>query len=254
MGREVVRALVKQNLALVAALVRPDSAHLSTNVGLAAGVDGLDLSFTADLSVLTQADVVIDFALPEGIEARLQAYQDMSVPAVICTTGLSTEQLQLIEHSSQTVAMLHAANTSMGINLLQLLVEQSARALGIAADIEILEAHHTAKKDAPSGTALALGEAAARGRGQQLDQVAALNRNAPGHLHTEGSIGFATIRAGDIVGEHTVFLVTGGERLELTHRVSSRSTFAEGAARAACWLAQKQPGFYQMRDVLGVDL
>lgn len=163
-----------------------------------------------------------------------------------------------LRKTAKHIPIVYAANTSVGINTLLMLVEQASAIMGLNADIEILEAHHTAKKDAPSGTALMLGEAAARGRGQQLTHVAEYARNGfsqheVGKCHEKGSIGFATLRAGDIIGEHTVYLVSGGERLELTHRVSSRATFAEGALHAASWLVKQQPGFYRMTDVLGVD-
>ena len=139
------------------------------------------------------------------------------------------------------------------MNLLATLVATASAAMGADADIEILEAHHTKKQDAPSGSAILLGEAAAQARGQQLKDVAAYDRNGQDELHQKGSIGFATIRGGDIVGEHTVFVIAGGERLELTHRVSSRNTFATGAIRAAHWVAGRPAGFYEMKDVLGLD-
>lgn len=254
MGREVLRLILNtESMALVAALTHEHSASLGLDAGLLAQEGPCKVLLQCDYAALQQADVVIDFALAAGIEQRLEQYRKANVAAVICTTGLSEQHIAALHAAAKHIPILYAANTSVGINTLLMLVEQASAAMGLGADIEILEAHHTAKKDAPSGTALLLGEAAARGRGQQLAEVAEVNRNAAGVLHKPGSIGFATLRAGDIVGEHTVYLVSGGERLELTHRVASRSTFAEGALRGAAWLATKEANFYSMTDVLGVD-
>jgi len=254
MGREVLRLILNtENMALVAALTHEHSASLGLDAGLLAQEGPCKVLLQCDYAALQQANVVIDFALAAGIEQRLEHYKQANIAAVICTTGLSEQQIAGLHEAAKHIPILYAANTSVGINTLLMLVEQASAAMGLGADIEILEAHHTAKKDAPSGTALMLGEAAARGRGQHLAEVAEMNRNAPGAFHKPGSIGFATLRAGDIVGEHTVYLVSGGERLELTHRVASRSTFAEGAVRGATWLVGKEPGFYRMSDLLGVD-
>jgi len=262
MGRQVVALLhpdqkvasVAGELLLHAAITRANSSALGIDSGVLADGTANQVVITDNLAALNGADVVIDFALAEGLSERLQAYHRAQCPAVICVTGLTDGQQQELCSAAAKNAILHAANTSVGINLLAALTEKAAEVLGSAADIEIFEAHHTQKKDAPSGTALLLGESAARGRGQNLAEVAAYDRNGENEIHAAGSIGFATIRAGDIVGEHTVYLVLGGERIELTHRVANRSTFAEGALRAASWLANQQTaGFYTMKDALGLD-
>lgn len=255
MGRQVIAALEhSENFKLVAALGRANSTAEGTDSGILAGSGENGIKVSADFAILENADVVIDFALPETLSERLQAYHNYSIPAVICATGFGEETLKNLHSTARKLPILYAANTSVGINLLAALTESASRVLGDEADIEILEAHHTKKKDAPSGTALLLGDSAARGRGQKLADVAAYDRNGVDQSHKAGSIGFASIRAGDIVGEHTVYLVVAGERIELTHRVANRSTFAEGALRAAAWLAgQKNAGFYAMKDVLGLD-
>src|SRR5690554_2047191 len=259
MGREVIRSILKTDLMeLTAAITHEQSASLGLDAGLLAQEGPCNVLLQCDYASLQHANVVIDFALAESIEQRLAHYQQANIAAVICTTGLSEQHIAALHQAAEHIPVLYAANTSVGINTLLMLVEQASAIMGLNADIEILEAHHTAKKDAPSGTALMLGEAAARGRGQQLTDVAEYARNSlsqheVGKRHEKGSIGFATLRAGDIIGEHTMYLVSGGERLELTHRVSSRATFAEGALHAASWLATKEAKFYRMRDVLGVD-
>lgn len=255
MGRQVIAAVKNSaHYKLVAALGRANSESEGLDSGVLAGCGANGVKVTADFAILENADVIIDFALPDALNERLQAYQNYSVPAVVCVTGLGDDAETSMHSTAKKLPILYAANTSVGINLLSALTENASRVFGSAADIEILEAHHTKKKDAPSGTALLLGEAAARGRGQKLVDVAAFDRNGKDQIHQPGSIGFASIRAGDIVGEHTVYLVVAGERIELTHRVADRSTFADGALRAAVWLAkQKSPGFYTMNDVLGLD-
>ncbi|RTE87483.1 MULTISPECIES: 4-hydroxy-tetrahydrodipicolinate reductase [Gammaproteobacteria] len=259
MGLQVAQALLGHKEAqLAAAITHSQSTSLGKEIGACLGVQAghsepAGLQITDQYSSLEGCDVVIDFAVAEGLSERLKTYQAMNKPVVLCTTGLSEQDTNAIHELSESLAVVYAANTSVGITLLRHLVEQSSAILGIDADIEIVEAHHTRKKDAPSGTALLLGQAAASGRGQDLAQVRAFDRNGEDMTHEKGSIGFASIRAGDIVGEHTVYLVTGSERLELTHRVASRATFAEGAIKAAQWLADKSAGNYTMEDVLGLD-
>ncbi|RUO38860.1 4-hydroxy-tetrahydrodipicolinate reductase [Aliidiomarina shirensis] len=255
MGRQIVAAIEHAtDFKLVAALGRANSAAEGVDSGILAGCGENGIKVSADFAVLDNADIVIDFALPETLTERLETYKNYGVAAVICTTGFDDETAANMRAVAAQLPILYAANTSVGINLLAALTENASRVLGSDADIEILEAHHTKKKDAPSGTALLLGESAARGRGKNLDEVAAYDRNGVDQVHKAGSIGFASIRAGDIVGEHTVYLVVAGERIELTHRVANRSTFADGALRAAAWLAkQKNAGFYAMKDMLGLD-
>ncbi|RUO43856.1 4-hydroxy-tetrahydrodipicolinate reductase [Aliidiomarina taiwanensis] len=254
MGQEVVRSVLHaDNVELVAALTHEQSTSLGLDVGMLANEGPCHVLLACDYASLQEADVVIDFATPAGCAERLSYYLEYQVPVVLCTTGLSQADMQACAKASVTLPLLYAENTSLGANALRILVQQASAMLGEEADIEILEAHHTGKQDAPSGTALALGKAAAEGRGQEFEQVAELHRNAAETAYKKGSIGFATLRAGDIIGEHTVYMVTKNERLEFTHRVSARSTFAEGAIFAARWLTRKNAGFYRMNDVLRVD-
>lgn len=255
MGQQLIKVILAESgCDLVAAVTHSQSSSLGEDVGTLIGQTEAGLSFTHDLTAAAKAaDVLVDFSLPQALADNLTVAKQSRTPIVICTTGLSEQQNQDLQQVAQDTAVLYAANTSLGVNLLRELVRTASKALGTKADIEILEAHHTAKRDAPSGTALALGEAAAEGRNQVFSEVAEYQRNYNEQPHQPGSIGFATLRAGDIVGEHTVYLVLGGERLELTHRVADRKTFAEGALNAALWLSGQQAGFYSMNHVLGLD-
>lgn len=254
MGREVIRAILKaENTKLSAALTHARSTSLGVDAGLHANEAACHIFLQCDYSSIRDADVVIDFSTPNGFAQRMSEYLQYQVPVVLCTTGLSPTDMQICEEASQAFPLLYAENTSLGANTLRILVQQASAMLGAEVDIEILEAHHTGKQDAPSGTALALGKAVAKGRGQIFEEVVELHRNAAQTPYRKGSIGFATLRAGDIIGEHTVYMVTKNERLEFTHRVSARSTFAEGAVFAAKWLSAKSVGFYRMNDVLRVD-
>lgn len=194
-------------------------------------------------------DVMIDFTTPEAALAHAQIAAQMSKPLVTGTTGFSAAKQEALIKASRQAPILQSANMSLGVNLLLSLVEQAAAKLGPDFDIEISEAHHRNKMDAPSGTALALGAAAAKGRSAKLEEVADFDRQGkrrPGH------IGFSVMRGGDIVGEHTVICAGNGERVELAHKASDRMIFAHGAIKAALWLKGKPPGLYSMRDVLGV--
>jgi 4-hydroxy-tetrahydrodipicolinate reductase len=171
---------------------------------------------------------------------------------VIGTTGLTPEDEQAIRDAASRAPVVFAANFSLGVNLMQVLVEQAARALGPDYDIEIVEMHHRHKVDSPSGTALALGRSAAKGRSVQLDQVWRKSRDGQVGARPRGEIGFATLRGGDVVGDHSVIFAADGERFEITHKASTRAVFANGAVRAALWVADKPPGFYSMKDVLGI--
>lgn len=255
MGGQLLEAIAEsEQMALCAAVTHKASAAVGEDVGLYHGGREAGLMISDDLTAAAkQADVLIDFSLPAALADNLAAACQQGTAIVVCTTGLDPQQSSDLRSAAQKIPLLYAANTSLGVNLLLDLVRIASNALGHGCDIEILEAHHTAKRDAPSGTALALGEAAAQGRGQTLSEVAEYQRNHQTQAYQPGSIGFATLRAGDIVGEHTVYLVSGGERLELTHRVAQRKTFAEGALNAALWLTQKKPGFYTMKHVLGLD-
>ena len=198
------------------------------------------------------ADVVIDFSRPELTATLAHEAARTGKALVSGTTGIDAEGMRLLAEASKHAPILWSANMSVGVNLLAALVTQAARALDAGTDIEIVEMHHRHKVDAPSGTALLLGEAAADGRSVALKDVAVRSRDGHTGARAEGTIGFATLRGGDVVGEHTVVFASEGERVELTHKASNRDIFASGALRAALWLKNKPHGFYTMRDVLGL--
>ena len=196
-----------------------------------------------------KADVVIDFSTPAGFEAALAHCREHQVALVSGTTGLDARQRAALDAAALDIPVLHAANFSLGVAVLTRALRDAAAALPDW-DLEIVEAHHARKLDAPSGTALALGRAAAAARGQDFDKLAVRARDGQVGSRPHGAIGFASIRAGDIVGEHSAILATAGERLELSHRATDRAIFARGALRAAAWIAGKPPGAYPLDDVL----
>ena len=232
-------------LQVVAALVHPDYRG-PTRLGPQALEPLTTLEELDDLEV----DVLIDFSTPDAALAAARYCEEYSIPFVSGTTGLSQDQLITFQELSRQIPLLHAANFSVGVNLLSHLVERAAQGIGEDVDIEIFEAHHRRKVDAPSGTALLLGEAAARGRDLNLEEVALLSREGHTGPRPSEAIGFQVLRGGDIVGEHTVYFCIQGERLELTHRATDRGIFARGALRAARWLSGRRPGRYEMADVL----
>ncbi|TMJ11968.1 MAG: 4-hydroxy-tetrahydrodipicolinate reductase [Alphaproteobacteria bacterium] len=197
-------------------------------------------------------DVYVDFSAPAALDANLEAAVAAGRPILIGTTGLTPDHHRLIDEAMAHVAVLQAANTSLGVNLLAHLVREAAAKLGPDWDVEIVEMHHRMKGDAPSGTALLLGQAAAEGRGGSLDALAVRGRDGITGPRIHGSIGFAALRGGSVAGDHQVILATEGERIELGHRAESRAIFARGAIRAALWLAGKPAGRYAMADVLGL--
>lgn len=237
-------------LTLHAALDRPDSSMIGRDAGEQCGkVTGVQI--TADVAAALQgADVLIDFTRPEASMGYLQACVQAGVTLVIGTTGFSAEEKATIAAAAEQIGIVFAPNMSVGVTLLIALVEQAARVLQ-GYDIEVVEMHHRHKVDAPSGTALRLGEAAAKGINQSLDSCAVYAREGVTGERVPGTIGFATLRGGDVVGDHTVVLADIGERVELTHKASSRATFAQGALRAAKFLATQPAGLFDMRDVLG---
>ncbi|MDP2153456.1 MAG: 4-hydroxy-tetrahydrodipicolinate reductase [Methylotenera sp.] len=239
-------------LVLHGALDRADNVQLGRDAGEQIGrVTGVKVISDIDVA-LKGADVLVDFTRPEASMAYLAACQKHQVKMIIGTTGFSVEEKQAIEAASKNVAVVFAPNMSVGVTLLINLVEQAARVLNKDYDIEVVEMHHRHKVDAPSGTALRLGEAAAHGLGQDLKDCAIYAREGVTGEREAGKIGFATLRGGDVVGDHTVVLAGIGERVELTHKASSRATFALGALRAAKYLTDKTSGLYDMRDVLGL--
>ncbi len=198
------------------------------------------------------SDVVIDFTSPDATVDHAKLAESYSVALVVGTTGLRPADFDVLKWAGQSVAVVQAANMSMGVNLLLGLTQQVAAALGEAYDIEIVEMHHRHKVDAPSGTALALGQAAADGRGVDLNAVSQRVRDGIVGARKTGEIGFATLRGGDVAGEHTVIFAGDGERIELSHKATSRTVFANGAIRSALWTAGQPPGLYSMRQVLGL--
>lgn len=253
MGRAIVRAASGSgSVKVVAGLASASSKELGRDVGELAGLAACGVRVTTDVAgALTSADVAIDFSSARATAANIAAARAARKPIVIGTTGFPAEVGAHIDAAAKEIPVLVAPNTSVGVTLLIELVREAAKALPPAAfDIEIHEAHHRHKRDAPSGTALALGRAAAEGRGVDLAAVG-VNARAGDSPRKEGEIGFAVTRAGDIVGEHTVVFAGTGEVLSLAHRATDRSIFAHGAVRAAAWLAGQPAGRYAMRDVVG---
>jgi 4-hydroxy-tetrahydrodipicolinate reductase len=255
MGRSLIRAIHDSTEhELVGALASGDSPALGEDAGSVAGLGqrlGATVRADAD-AVLGEAEVALDFTVADAVAGHAAACRRHGVALLVGTTGLDAATSAVLEAAATDIAVLVAPNTSLGINLLAQLVERAAAALPPEYDIEIVEAHHRYKVDAPSGSALRLGEAAAAGRGTRLDAVAAPDRPGTRGPRREGSIGFAVVRGGDIVGEHTVLYAGPGERIELTHRAHDRMTFAYGALRAAAWLRGRAAGRYAMNDVLGL--
>lgn len=251
MGRALLEGVLADPvLTLHGALDRNDSAQIGKDAGERLG-RATQVLVTSDLDqVLQGADVLIDFTRPEASLHYLAACQSAQVRHVIGTTGFTAAQKQVIAKAAQDIGIVFAPNMSVGVTLLMSLVEQAAATLGDAYDIEVLEMHHRHKVDAPSGTALGLGEAAARGMGKTLEACAVYSREGITGEREAGTIGFATLRGGDVVGDHTVMFAGTGERVELTHKASSRSTFALGALRAAQFLMGQQNGLFDMKDVL----
>lgn len=220
----------------------------SLGATLAGGTD-VDGDATA---LAVNADVLVDFSSPLALAGNLNAARLARKPIVIGTTGLDGTHHAMIDDAAREIAVLQAANTSFGVNLLSTLVEQAAAKLGTDWDIEVLEMHHRHKRDAPSGTAMLLGQAAANGRGKSLPELSRFDRFSDNEPREEGTIGFASLRGGSVAGDHVVILAAEGERIELGHRAENRDIFARGAVKAALWLAGRPAGRYTMADVLGL--
>lgn len=255
MGGAVVRAAQQSaDIRLVAAIDRPGSARLGGDAGVMSGVGQLGVKVTDKIdTVLKPNTVIIDFTNPEASIGYLRSAAKKRAPMVIATTGFNPKQHAEIKKLAQRTPTLLSANTSLGVNVLVSLLGKAAKMLGDDYDVEIVEAHHRFKKDAPSGTALALGRSVADALGRDLDKVGINGRKGLVGARSKKEIALLSIRAGDIVGEHTVIFGGIGERLEFIHRAHSRDTFAHGAIRAAQWLAKRKPGLYSMQDVLGLD-
>jgi 4-hydroxy-tetrahydrodipicolinate reductase len=227
----------------------------SARLGLEAAADGqpTGVLITADSdAALAGASVALDFSVASAVASHAQACAKVSVPLLVGATGFDAPAKAALAHAAQSIAVLIAPNTSVGVAVLNELAAAASLALGGAYDVDISEAHHRQKRDAPSGTALNLGETIAKSRAVSLDEVAIFERHGLDAPRRPGSIGFSVVRAGDIVGEHTVTFTGAGERLEITHRATDRITFARGALRAAAWLIGRPPGLYGMKDVLGL--
>ena len=255
MGKTLIEAVRQaSDTTLGAAIDRPDSSLVGADVGELAGVGKIGLILQGDLqAVLDQFDVLIDFTHPSVTLKNLEVCRRSGKAMVIGTTGFSVEEKQLLEAAAKDIPIVFAANYSVGVNLCLKLLDTAARVLGDEVDIEIIEAHHRHKVDAPSGTALRMGEVVAQALGRDLQKVAVYGREGQTGARERETIGFATVRAGDVVGDHTVLFAAEGERVEITHKASSRMTFAKGAVRAAIWLKGAQAGLYDMQDVLGLN-
>jgi 4-hydroxy-tetrahydrodipicolinate reductase len=250
MGRALVRALDEHPDATLAAAV--DRACEGEDAGALAGLGRSGVPVSADLAAFDGCDAVLDFTAPAASASLAPRLAEAGVAHVLGTTGLSAQEEAVIEVATETIAVVRSGNMSLGVNLLAALVRQAARALP-QADVEIVEMHHRAKVDAPSGTALLLGRAAAEGRGADLDDVAVTARHGHTGARPPGTIGFATLRGGTVVGEHEVILALDGERVSLGHVAEDRAVFARGAVAAALWTRGRPPGLYAMADVLGLS-
>jgi 4-hydroxy-tetrahydrodipicolinate reductase len=238
---------------LAGGVARPDSAAIGRDLGELAGTGpiGIVAGDSAE-QMLRESDVAIEFTTPAATAEHAQLAARLGKPVVIGTTGLKGDEEKALRDAATRVPIVWAANTSLGINLLLGLVEQVAQCLGPDWDLEIMEMHHRGKVDAPSGTALALGRAAAAARGVAFDAVAQRGRDGITGPRPAGAVGFAALRGGDNIGEHHVIFAGIGERLELTHRATDRGIYAKGAVRAALWLVGRPPGLYGMKEVLGL--
>ncbi|MGO2505589.1 MAG: 4-hydroxy-tetrahydrodipicolinate reductase [Psychrobacter alimentarius] len=255
MGRMLIEA-VNDNpqTTLNAAIERQGSSLVGADAGEVAAIGHLNVQIVDDLqAVVDDIDVLIDFSLPDATEKNMQVCAEHNVAMVIGTTGFNEQQEQVLEKASEKIAIVYAGNYSTGVNLSLKLLEMAAKAFGVEADVEVIEAHHKHKIDAPSGTAYMMAEAVADARGQNLKEVAVYGREGQTGEREAGTIGIHAIRGGEIIGDHTVMFIADGEVVEITHRARARMTFAAGAVRAATWVIQQEVGQYNMQDVLGLN-
>ncbi|WKV84678.1 4-hydroxy-tetrahydrodipicolinate reductase [Pseudomonas sp. B24_DOA] len=252
MGKTLIEAVQQTpGAGLTAAVDRPDSTLVGADAGELAALGRIGVPLSGDLDrVVEEFDVLIDFTHPTVTLKNLAFCRKHGKAMIIGTTGFSVEEKQLLAEAGRDIPIVFAANFSVGVNLCLKLLDTAARVLGDDVDIEIMEAHHRHKVDAPSGTAVRMGEVIADALGRDLKKVAVYGREGQTGARERETIGFATVRAGDIVGDHTVLFAADGERVEITHKASSRMTFAKGAVRAALWLDGREPGLYDMQDVL----
>ncbi|WP_070962443.1 4-hydroxy-tetrahydrodipicolinate reductase [Vibrio sonorensis] len=255
MGRNLVKAtLQNQGAKLGAGSERPESSLVGVDVGELCGEGKIEVALVDDLyKVIEEFDVIIDFTAPVSTLANLELCKQHGKKIVIGTTGFTDEERAAIDEAAKEIPVIMAPNYSVGVNLVFKLLEKAAKVMGDYCDIEVIEAHHRYKVDAPSGTAIGMGEAIADAMGNNLSDVAVYAREGITGERTKDEIGFATIRAGDIIGEHTAMFADIGERVEITHKATDRMTFANGAVKAAVWLNEKPAGFYTMTDVLGLN-
>jgi len=254
MGHMLIETALKApDLELVAALDQPDSVAIGKDVGELIGAPTTGVAVASDIHAgVARADCLIDFTRPEGTMLCLEACAARGVGMVVGTTGLSPAQKQAVREASERIPVVFAPNMSVGVNLVFKLLDMAARVLGDGYDVEIIEAHHRHKIDAPSGTALRMGEVVAAALGRDLAQCAVYGREGAIGERSPATIGFATVRGGDIVGDHTAMFAGTGERVEITHKAASRVTYALGALRAARFLAGRRNGLFDMQDVLGL--
>ena len=255
MGRMLIEA-VQDNpqTTLNAAIERQGSSLVGADAGEVAAIGRLEVQIVDDLkAVINDIDVLIDFSLPDATEQNMQICAANKVAMVIGTTGFNEQQEQVLKEASKQIAIVYAGNYSTGVNLSLKLLAMAAKAFGNDADVEVIEAHHKHKVDAPSGTAYMMAEAVAEARGQNLKDVAIYGREGQTGEREAGSIGIHAIRGGEIIGDHTVMFIADGEVVEITHRARARMTFAAGAVRAATWVIKQEVGQYNMQDVLGLN-
>lgn len=255
MGRNLVKAAHHNaDSSVGAGSERPESSLVGVDIGELCGVNRFDVALVDNLEhSIDTFDVIVDFTAPVSTLANIELCKKYGKKLVIGTTGFSDEERAAIDEAAKVIPIVMAPNYSVGVNLVFKLLEKAAKVMGDYCDIEIVEAHHRHKVDAPSGTAIGMGEAIAGAMGNDLNDVAVYAREGITGERTRDEIGFATIRAGDIVGEHTAMFADIGERVEITHKATDRMTFANGAIRAAVWLNEKPAGFYTMTDVLGLN-
>jgi len=256
MGQMLVRQVAEtQGCVLAGATERPGSDAIGRDAGLLAGVGEAGAAITDDAAAMIAAvDAIIDFTAPDATVRHAELAAQSGAAIIVGTTGMGPGHIESLKGAARHVPVVFAPNMSVGVNLLMAVVEQVARTLDDSYDIEIVEMHHRHKVDAPSGTALGLGRAAAKGRGVDMDEVGRLSREGHTGARPRGEIGFATLRGGDVIGDHTVCFATEGERVELTHKASGRQIYAAGALRAALWTRGRAPGLYSMNDVLGISI
>ncbi|MBF4489921.1 4-hydroxy-tetrahydrodipicolinate reductase [Psychrobacter sp. N25K4-3-2] len=255
MGRMLIEAVQDNSQTMLnAAIERQGSSLVGADAGEVAAIGRLEVQIVDDLqTVINDIDVLIDFSLPDATEQNMQICAANGVAMVIGTTGFNEQQEQVLATASEKIAIVYAGNYSTGVNLSLKLLGMAAKAFGNDADVEVIEAHHKHKIDAPSGTAYMMAEAVAEARGQNLKDVAVYGREGQTGEREAGTIGIHAIRGGEIIGDHTVMFIADGEVVEITHRARARMTFAAGAVRAATWVIKQKVGQYNMQDVLGLN-